>query len=187
MIASTNHGLYFSDINDGTFWMKIPITSDINGEIMLTEKYYTAISIGEGTSTDTLLIGTEDGLSIISTSGETLDNIRFWESPDPFSVYPNPFFINIDSRKKAYNQVGNDRYARFIYSNPNVSSGDIDVFDFAMDQVIHLDNSKPVTLEENEIIWNGRNEYGDEVANGVYFCRLTLKGKYYWTKLAVIN
>ena len=40
---------------------------------------------------------------------------------------------------------------------------------------------------ENEILWNGRNEYGDKVANGAYFCRLSLQGEYYWTKLAVVN
>ena len=58
-----------------------------------------------------------------------------------------------------------------------------------MDMVIHLNNSNPITLkdQQNEIIWNGRNEYGNEVANGVYFCRLSLNGEYYWTKLAVVN
>ena len=40
---------------------------------------------------------------------------------------------------------------------------------------------------ESEVVWNGRNEYGDKVANGVYFCRLSLNGEYYWTKLAIIN
>ena len=180
VIASTDHGLYISDYNDGSFWYHLPITKDVNGESILTDKYFTAISIGED-ELDTLLIGTEDGLSIISMGGETIDNIRFWETPISFSAYPNPFFIN------EYNQVGNDRYVRFIYSNPNQLSGNIDVFDFAMDQVIHLDNANPVTQDENEIIWNGRNQYGDKVTNGVYFCRLSLKGKYYWTKLAVIN
>ena len=149
--------------------------------VILTEDYYTSISIGEGNGPDTLLIGTTDGLSIISTSGETLNNIRFWDSPDRFSAYPNPFFINNQ------NLVGGDGHVRFIYLNSYESSGEIDIFDFAMDQVIHLDNSNPVTQDENEIVWNGHNEYGDQVANGVYFCRLTLKGKYYWTKLAVIN
>jgi hypothetical protein len=180
VIASTDHGLYISDYNDGSFWHHLPITNDVNGESILTDKYFTAISIGEN-EIDTLLIGTEDGLSIISIGGETIDNIRFWETSISFSAYPNPFFIN------EYNQVGHDRYVRFIYSNPNQNSGNIDVFDFAMDQVIHLDNANPVTQDENEIIWNGRNQYGDKVANGVYFCRLSLKGKYYWTKLAVIN
>ena len=77
---------------------------------------------------------------------------------------------------------------RFVYSNTNAQPGSIDVFDFAMDQIIHLDNSNPISLDgKNEIIWNGRNEYGNQVANGVYFCRLTLNGEYYWTKLAVVN
>ena len=181
IFASTDDGLYYTDIDNVHNWAPKPTTSDINGEIILTEEYYTAISIGEGIGPDTLLIGTADGLSIISTSGETLNNIRFWDSPDIFSAYPNPFFINNQ------NLVGGYGHVRFIYLNPYESSGEIDIFDFAMDQVIHLDNSNPVTQDENEIVWNGHNEYGDKVANGVYFCRLTLKGKYYWTKLAVIN
>ena len=56
-----------------------------------------------------------------------------------------------------------------------------------MDHVIHLNNFKPITIDENEIVWNGKNESGDRVANGAYFCRLSLNGKYYRTKLAVIN
>ena len=181
ILASTDHGLYYSNINDGKFWMKMPITNDISGERILSDKFFTAITIGKG-DIDTLLIGTEDGLSIISTDGETMENIRFRESSNPFSVYPNPFFIN------SQNLVGDNGYVRFNYSNSNTYSGKIDVFDFAMDQVIHLDNSSSIILNgENEIIWNGRNQYGDKVANGVYFCRLSLNGKYYWTKLAVIN
>jgi hypothetical protein len=58
-----------------------------------------------------------------------------------------------------------------------------------MDQVIHLNNNNHFVLEDdqNEVVWNGRNEYGDKVVNGVYFCRLSLNGEYYWTKLAVVN
>ena len=96
---------------------------------------------------------------------------------------PNPFLIN------DYNVVGNDGHVRFVYSNPNGLSGKIDIFDFSMDKVIHLDNSNPFTLEDNqnEMIWNGRNEYGEKISNGVYFCRLSLNGKYSWTKLVVVN
>ena len=84
--------------------------------------------------------------------------------------------------------VGNDGHARFIYSNPEDYLGYIDVFDFSMDQVIHLDNqSQTDKPDDNEIIWNCRNQYGDKVANGVYFCRLFLNGEYFWTKLAIIN
>ena len=74
-----------------------------------------------------------------------------------------------------------------IYSNPNDYLGTINIFDFAMDKVVQINNSHLFNNNESEIIWNGRNEYGDQVANGVYFCRLSLNGKYYWTKLAVVN
>ena len=85
--------------------------------------------------------------------------------------------------------VGGEGYVRFLYTDLKDNKGTIDVFDFAMDQVIHLDNSNPIRFKEDQniIIWNGRNEFGDQVANGVYFCRLSLNGEYYWTKLAVIN
>ena len=82
--------------------------------------------------------------------------------------------------------MGNDGYVRFLYSNPNYFSGLIDIFDFAMDRVIQLRN--PHTIDdESEVIWNGQNEYGNQVVNGVYFCRLSLNGQTYWTKLAVVN
>ena len=55
-----------------------------------------------------------------------------------------------------------------------------------MDKVAQLQN--PYTIDdESQMVWNGRNQYGDKVANGVFFCRLSLNGEHYWTKLAVIN
>ena len=83
--------------------------------------------------------------------------------------------------------MGGDGHVRFTYSNPENYSGTINIFDFSMDKVIQLNNPHLVNNNESEVIWNGRNEYGDQVANGVYFCRLSLNGKYYWTKLAVVN
>ena len=178
IIASTDYGAYISDINDGMFWSKIPITSDQNGKRILTDFIYASITIED----NNYLFGTEDGLSLVSSQGLTLDNIHFYESPSIFSVYPNPILINY------HNLVGNDGHARFIYSNPEDYLGSIDVFDFSMDQVIHLENqSQTDKPDDNEIIWNCRNQYGDKVANGVYFCRLFLNGEYFWTKLAVIN
>ena len=75
----------------------------------------------------------------------------------------------------------------FKYLNPNNELGTIDIFDFAMERVIQLTHAYMIDSDESEIIWNGRNDYGDQVDNGVYFCRLSLNNKYYWDKLAVIN
>ena len=179
ILASTDHGLYVSDFDDGIFWKLLPITADSTGERLLTEAVFSAITLVD--DQEIFLIGTNDGLSIVSNSGVTLDNIRFWEPANPFSAYPNPFLIN------DYNQVDGDGHVRFIYSNPGDDNSSIDIFDFAMDRMTQLGTSHLVNNNESEVIWNGRNEYGDKVANGVYFCRLSLNGKYNWTKLAVVN
>ena len=65
--------------------------------------------------------------------------------------------------------------------------GKIDIFDFAMERVIQLNDYKIINENETEIIWNGRNEYGDKVSNGIYFCRLSIDNNYFWTKLAIIK
>ena len=75
----------------------------------------------------------------------------------------------------------------YTNSNPKNDKSSIDIFDFAMDRVVKLSSFYMVNNAESEIIWNGKNEYGDKVANGVYFCRLSLNSEYYWTKLAVVN
>ena len=174
--ASTEIGLYISV--DGEHWEKYDRPIDIEtGEEILSESVYSAYF---SQLHQTLWVGTNDGLALINN--DTTIVTRSWDSADLFSAYPNPFLIN------DYNQIGNNGHMRFIYSNPNEYSGKIDVFDFAMDNIVHLNNPNSASfVGENEIIWNGRNEYGDKVANGVYFCRLTLDGKYYWTKLAIIN
>ncbi len=173
--AASESGLYVS--TDGQHWERYSRPIDIlTGEEILSESVLSVYH-----QNNWLWVGTVDGIAIIEENEMTATIHRFWEQANPFSAYPNPFLIN------DYNQVGNDGYVRFLYSNPDDYIGTIDVFDFSMDQVIHLNISNPVAQDENEIIWNGCNAYGDKVANGVYFCRLSLKGKYYWTKLAVIN
>ena len=172
--ASTENGLYFS--NNGQYWEKYSQFIDvITGEKILSESVYSSYFLEEF---ETLFIGTGDGMAIIDP--ESTEVIRFWEPANLFSVYPNPFLIN------DYNQINSDGHVRFIYNNPNHKKGKIDIFDFSMDRVVQLTDYHFIG-SESEIIWNGKNQYGAKVANGVYFCRLSLASKYYWTKLAVIN
>lgn len=172
--ATTASGLYVSE--DGEHWERFSRPIDtLTGEEILSESVLAVYN-----QDNWLWVGTVDGISIIKN--DTITTIhRFWEPANPFSAYPNPFLIN------DINQVDGDGYVRFIYSNPGNNNGSIDVFDFAMDKVIQLGTSHLVNNNESELIWNGMNEYGDLVANGVYFCRLSLNGEYYWTKLAVVN
>jgi hypothetical protein len=181
--ASSESGLYVSE--NGKNWEKYlrPIDENMKEELItesVMSSYYSE-------NLDWLWVGTGDGIAISVDDGIKWTVHRFWESTvshdekNMFSAYPNPFLI------KDYNLVGGDGHVRFTYSNPENYSGTINIFDFSMDKVIQLNNPHLVNNNESEVIWNGRNEYGDQVANGVYFCRLSLNGKYYWTKLAVVN
>ena len=180
--AASESGLYVSE--NGEHWEKYFRPIDANGEQLLTESVMT-IFFSE--FRDWLWLGTEDGIAISEDDGVKWKVHRFWEetvydnAEKMLSAYPNPFLID------DYYQVGGDGHVRFIFSNKGNDNSSIDIFDFAMDRVIQLDNSHLVNNNESEIIWNGRNDYGEQVANGVYFCRLSINRKYYWTKLAVVN
>ena len=181
--TASESGLYVSE--DGEHWEKYTRPIDENtGEELLTESVMTTYF---SEVFNWLWMGTEDGIAISNDDGISWEVHRFWEETvysnveKMLSAYPNPFLIN------DYYQVGGDGHVRFIYSNPDNDNSSIDIFDFAMDRVIQLGTSHLVDNNESEVIWNGRNEYGDQVANGVYFCRLSLNGEYYWTKLAVVN
>ena len=181
--ASSESGLYVSE--DGNHWEKyLRPVDDNTGEELFAESVMTAYF---SEHFNWLWVGTEDGIAISDNDGISWTIHRFWEETvyknekRMLSVYPNPFLIN------DYNQVGGDGHVRFIYSNPKNDNSSIDIFDFAMDKVTQLSSFYMVNNTESEIIWNGKNEYGDKVANGVYFCRLSFNGEYYWTKLAVVN
>jgi hypothetical protein len=181
--AASESGLYVSE--DGEHWGKYTRPIDDNTEEELFTESVMTTYFSE--VFNWLWMGTEDGIAISNDDGISWEVHRFWEETvysnveKMLSAYPNPFLIN------DYYQVGGDGHVRFIYSNPDNDNSSIDIFDFAMDRVIQLGTSHLVDNNESEVIWNGRNEYGDQVANGVYFCRLSLNGEYYWTKLAVVN
>ena len=176
--AATASGLYVSE--DGQHWERYPQPKDQNtGEEILTKQVLSVYS----DINNWLWLGTAEGVALSNDDGINWTIHKFWEptvykdKEKMLTVYPNPFDTNI------YGHV------RFVYSNPDGHPGKINIFDFSMDQVIHLNNNNPFALEDdqNEVVWNGRNEYGNKVVNGVYFCRLSLNGEYYWTKLAVVN
>ena len=180
--AASESGLYVSE--DGQHWEKYSRPIDSNsGEKLLTQPVLSVYS----DANMWLWMGTADGIAISNDDGEKWTIQRFWTPTDykntdnMLSVYPNPFLID------EYNQVGMDGHVRFIYSNIENYNSMINIYDFTMDKVVQLDDFHMVNNIESELIWNGRNEYGEQVANGVYFCRLSLNGKYYWTKLAIVN
>ena len=87
----------------------------------------------------------------------------------------------LDDLKKSLPDLKSDQYCDNL-------NGKVDIFDFNMNRVTSFDCNRHPDIDDGlYCFWDGLNDNKHTVANGVYFCRLSLKGKYYWTKLAVIN
>jgi flagellar hook assembly protein FlgD len=87
------------------------------------------------------------------------------------------------------NQIGGDGYVRFQYNTRAAARVTVKVFDFAMELVATvIDGEYRTGPAECAELWNGRNDYGDLVANGAYFYSLEIEGDgTYWGKVLIIN
>ena len=181
--VATDNGLYKST-DYGNTWYLFPRMNDTtSGDKIFTNEVYSAY----GKNGD-LWIGTADGLAFTSDNGYNWDITRAFvatgkgDEPRTYA-YPNPF------SPLRHNLLGDDGYVRFQYNTLKPTAVTIKIFDFAMDLVTTVaeDKSMPGPGDFSEV-WNGRNDYGDQVANGVYFYSVDLDGDgTYWGKIMIVN
>ena len=173
---SSDKGLYCS--LDGQYWEKLSRPIEYNDGIMseqiLSESVYSAEEADQY-----LWVGTGDGLGRTENLGFEWDAYRFFEDPDDFYAYPNPFFTEFT------NLVGDQGHVRFLCKS-DVNPIKIVLFDSSMNVVNELDSFVDIN-DNKEIIWDGRNSLNKIVSNGVYFCNLIYENGNSWTKLVVIN
>jgi len=138
---------------------------------------------------DRLWIGTTDGLAYTDNEYEWQVLRAFQPTSSPevenIYVYPNPF------SPSRHNQLEGDGHVRIQYDMRASGTVTVRVFDFAMDKVADVVVEKSRPEGSFSEAWNGRNRLGDIVANGVYFCKVTLQEngdkRTHWTKLLVID
>ncbi len=181
--VSTREGL-FKSTDFGDTWYKFPdITDTITGDKVFTEQIYSVYA-----DNGVLWVGTSDGLARTSDNGYTWDVNRAYVPSGKGDVprtyaYPNPF------SPTRYNLLDNDGHVRLQYNTKSAGNVTIRIFDFAMDLVTTIVENKYVADkgDYNEM-WTGRNDYGDSVANGVYFYSVEIENDgTYWGKIMVVN
>ncbi len=117
---------------------------------------------------DIVWAGTLDGLAYTSNGGQTWDFFRF--SPPTLGqnltyAYPNPF-------SPSREELG----AKIRYSLPADAQVTIKIYDFALDLVRIIGPKHQSGGEEIWEFWDGKNENGTVVANGVYFYKIESDG-----------
>ena len=185
---STSNGLYVNYLNDNSsnvdFWDQFHINSDSDGESLLDDRTYGSLYFEEQ-----LFVGTSDGLAIYDIDNGLWEILRSFDikpsglrdDSEYFSAYPNPLYIDEPHYSTSKQQ------ARFYIKDIGSSSMFIEIFDFNMDRVKKINQIYSISINEHEAVWNGKNDYGLQCANGVYFCKLSTGDSYYWTKLVIVN
>ena len=181
--VATHDGLYKSP-DYGETWFRFPSITDQNtGEAVYTTEHYSVLA-----DMNTVWAGTADGLASTSNNGYTWDIYRAYKStaedgqPRTYA-YPNPF------SPKRHNTLNGDGHIRLQYNTKKDTYVTVKVYDFAMDLVATVCENKfrPGPADFNEV-WNGKNDYGDDVANGSYFFSVVLEGDgTYWGKILIVN
>ncbi|MBN2417045.1 hypothetical protein JXO52_14490 [bacterium] len=179
--AATDNGLFKSE--DGTAWFLFPrILDGATGESIYTSEFTSAAVEAD----QTLWAGTVDGMAFTGDNGFSWTVIRAYQpagtagEPDTYA-YPNPFSPMRD------NTVGSDGFVRFQYRLSRSGTVSVTVFDFAMQRVRNLVSGAQRDAGDRSEAWNGRNDLGDLVANGVYFYRIETGGKTFWGKVLIVN
>jgi photosystem II stability/assembly factor-like uncharacterized protein len=180
----TDNGL-FKSLDEGGTWAVFPQIVDVESDnAVYTSEMYSA-GIGENQE---IWVGSADGLAFSRNSGISWHIFRTFpipgqaETPSTYA-YPNPFSPMRD------NLIGGDGHVRFQYSTGRAERITLRIYDFGMNLVRTVVEEKdrfvPGSYAE---VWNGENDLGEPVANGVYFYKIVMSGgNTYWGKVMVVN
>ena len=179
--ALTDQGVWKSTF--GQFlWVKPgSIIDNKTNDVLRTERFFSGNYIQ-----DTLYIGTIDGMCRTRELGTSwtyswkiiraIDPIELSSDIKTYAA-PNPF-------------APDDEVTRIFYkTNKPSAKVTIKLFDFGMNQVrTIIQNATRFGTDELFTQWDGKNDNGLQVANGVYFYRIKIDGDdEYWGKILVIQ
>lgn len=179
--AESNEGLWRCRF--GLFdWTKPSLIYDEETkDVLRTDFFYCGNNVG-----DTLYFGSADGLI------RTIETGFPWTSK--WKIYRAQQFINLNSDLKTYAAPNpfspDDEVVRIFYkTGKNYSKITIKIFDFGMNPVRTLiQNAVRTSPDELFTAWDGKNDNGYQVANGVYFYRIEIDDSdKNWGKIIVLQ
>jgi hypothetical protein len=181
IFAESDEGLWRSAL--GKFeWTKPGLIYDeITKDLVKTNNFYSGSYFN-----DTLYFGSADGLC------RTIDNGQSWNGK--WKIYRAMKTIDLNSDLKTYAAPNpfapNNEVVRIFYKSGKATSKiTIKVFDFGMNPVrTVIRNAARNSADELFTIWDGKNDNGYQVANGVYFYRIEIDSDTpVWGKILVIQ
>ena len=180
--VASSSGLWRS--NDGVNFAKYtPAVDDENDDQILDDGVYSVLfDEREYYGGEMLWTGTGDGLARKPNSNSDNSDWQIYRTnidPQKVYAYPNPFSPNLD------NQLSGEGYIRFHTNIKRSNLIKVNIFNFAMEKVRSFDYWKG--KGEGTLKWDGRDNAGNMVANGPYFCNIFYDNEDHWVKEAVLK
>ena len=160
--VSSDQGLYFTaNYETGDLWDSFVLPSEISTQSVFDAEHMEFF--------DDIFIATPQGVCVYDGESFNCESSN-GNVNKSFYAYPNP--LNFDQT----NQL------TFVYSGEESNiNGEITIYDLAMDRVGRI-NGEGVTR------WDGNNDFGDRVTNGVYIAKYThTNGDSHLFNVMVIN
>lgn len=160
VIAATDEGAFRTSDQGNNWILPNNIVDSESGVALITNIFYSASSEGSD-----VWLGSDDGLARINETGFWVGDWKVYFASQPLGsdnetyCYPNPFSPRQEQLKIKYSTGGVD------------ASVTIRVFNFNMDYIKTIIQNAPRnrTLDGPPEFWDGTDENGNLLPNGVYF------------------
>lgn len=175
----TNSGIYRSD-DAGRSWIGISRFIDSRTRsIAAEETCYAAAVIGDEVyvaNGDALMKTRDDAMQFFGQEWTIFRAAQPLGSSAEAYAYPNPF-------------APDDEVLRIHYRTGNSGTVSIRIYDFAMLPVRTLvQNVSRTPGTEHDEVWDGKNDDGTQVSNGVYYIEVVIDGgDPVWTKVIALQ
>ncbi|HLB00842.1 MAG TPA: hypothetical protein VJO14_05605, partial [Bacteroidota bacterium] len=165
---ATNHGVFRTSDGGRSFDQVTDIIEPESRRVVASTSFFSTCNID-----DTVFVGTADGLAwtVDDPSNPFGSTWEIYRAYQPLSsaaetyAYPNPFSPNAEPVRI--------HYAVARGGTSTTTGVRIEIFDFGMNRVRTLINQAPRDLNgEYDELWDGTDDAGAVVANGVYFYRV---------------
>lgn len=177
---ATEQGIYRTDDGGKTINRSYLITEPENRQVITSSSVFSV-----GVIANNVLAGTGDGMAITKDDSENIFGAK-WRILRKYETigtkflsyaYPNPFAAKSEFTRIHYSTYG------------SVAVVSIEIFDFGMNRVRTLiQNAHRSGVTEFGEIWDGKNDDGNYVANGVYFYRVQINNaEPIWAKIMVLQ
>jgi hypothetical protein len=165
VIAATDDGAFRSSNQGNTWILPNNIIDSESGITLRTTEFYSVASSGND-----VWLGSNDGLARITETGFWQGDWKVYFASQPLKsdketyCYPNPFSPRQEQLKIKYSTGGKE------------SSVTIRVYDFGMNYIKTIIQNAPRdrTIEGAPEFWDGRDDNGNLLPNGVYFYRVDI-------------